>query len=98
MKRITISRAARSDLVEIWEYIASENIQAADRIRNEIITRFEMLLRFPEIGRRRDDLKRGLRSFPVKKYLVFYFVEEDGIRIARVLHGARAIESVFVSE
>ncbi|HEY3137292.1 MAG TPA: type II toxin-antitoxin system RelE/ParE family toxin [Blastocatellia bacterium] len=95
MKRVIVSRAARSDLVEIWEYIASENIEAADRVRSEIRARFEMLLKFPEIGRRRDELKKGLRSFPVERYLVFYFVTKSDIRIARVLHGARDIESIF---
>ena len=28
-------------------------------------------------------------------YLVFYFVTKSDIRIARVLHGARDIESIF---
>lgn len=95
MKRLILSRTARSDLVEIWEYIASENERAANRINREIIARFETLLRFPELGRRRDELKKGLRSFPVKKYVVFYFVIKDGVKIARVLHGAQDIDSIF---
>ena len=77
MKRLTLSRAARSDLVEISEFIASENPRAANRIHREITARFEKLLRFPELGRRRDELKKGLRSFPVKKYVVFYFIIDD---------------------
>jgi toxin ParE1/3/4 len=95
MKRLILSRAARSDLVEIWEYIASENERAANRINREITARFETLLRFPGLGRRRDELKEGLRSFPVKKYVVFYFVIENGVKIARVLHSAQDIDSVF---
>lgn len=95
MKRLILSRAARSDLIEIWEYIALENERAASRVRREIIARFDKLLRFPEMGRRRDELKKGLRSFPVKKYIVFYFIIDDGVKIARVLHGAQDIDTIF---
>lgn len=95
MKRLILSRAARSDLIEIWEYIASEDESAANRIHREIRARFETLLSFPELGRRRDELKKGLRSFPVKKYVVFYSIIKDGVKIARVLHGAQDIDSIF---
>ena len=38
----------------------------------------------------------GLYVFPVKKtYLVFYELNENGITVARVLHGKRDIPSVF---
>lgn len=67
MKRIVLSPTARSDLVKIREYIASENKRAANRIIREITARFDLLLKFPESGRRRDELKKGLRSFPIKK-------------------------------
>ena len=95
MKRLILSRAARSDLIEIWEYIAAENPSAANRVHREISERFDKLLQFPEMGRRRDELKKGLRSFPVKKYLVFYFIIKEGVKIARVLHGAQDIDSIF---
>jgi len=95
MKRLILSRTARSDLIEIWEYIASENKPAANRIIREIKARFETLHTFPELGRRRDELKKGLRSFPVKKYVVFYFVTDDFVKIDRVLHGAQDIDSIF---
>ena len=71
MKRLVLSPAARSDLKNIGEYIASENKPAATRIVREIKARFKTLLKFPEVGRRRNDLKKGLRSFPAGKYLVF---------------------------
>ena len=50
---------------------------------------------FPELGRRRDELKKGLRSFPVKKYVASYFVTDDFVKIERVLHGAQDIDSIF---
>ena len=95
MKRLLLSPSARSDLISIREYIASENKRAANRVIREIKARFTTLLRFPELGRRRDELRKGLRSFPVKKYVVFYFVTGDRVRIVRVLHGSQNIDSTF---
>lgn len=95
MKRLVLSPTARSDLIKIRQYIASENVRAANRIIREIRSRFKKLLKFPELGRRRDELGKGLRSFPVGKYLVFYFVTEDCVKISRVLHGAQDIEGIL---
>ena len=52
MKRLLVSPSARSDLVNVREYIASENKRAAARIIREIKARFKTLLEFPEMGRR----------------------------------------------
>jgi toxin ParE1/3/4 len=98
MSRLFVSPAARSDLLNIWEFLSYLSELKADRTMKEIYGRFETLLEFPESGRRRDELKKGLRSFPVGKYLVFYFIIEDGIRIARVLHSAQDIENILVDE
>ena len=95
MKRLAISPSARSDLVNIREYIAAENKRAATRIIREIETSFKTLLTFPELGRRRDQLRKGLRSFPIEKYVVFYFVTEKHVKIARVLHGSQDIDNMF---
>jgi toxin ParE1/3/4 len=47
------------------------------------------------MGRKRDDLAKGLRSFPVGKYLIFYHLVKGDIEIARVLHGSRNIDEEF---
>lgn len=47
------------------------------------------------MGRRRDELRKGLRSFPIKKYVVFYFVTGNSVEIVRVLHGAQDIDSIL---
>ena len=49
----------------------------------------------PEIGECQDDLKPGLRRFVVGNYLVFYEPIPGGMRVVRVLHGARRWEEGF---
>ncbi len=52
----------------------------------------------PMMGRARDELALGVRSFPFGRYVVFYVPLDDGIDVVRVLHGARDIDAVFNPE
>ena len=44
------------------------------------------------MGRSRDDLRPGLRSFTVGEYVIFYIIEHEDVEILRVLHGRQDIE------
>ena len=46
------------DLDEIWEYIAADNIDAADRWTGKLFDAFEALGQTPGMGHRREDLTR----------------------------------------
>ncbi len=97
MSRFQLSNQAAQDLEDIWTYIAQESEPAADALIDEIIQRFPKLAAFPDMGRKRDDLLEGLRSLPVKSYVLFYRRTQQGIEIFRILHGRRDIESEFES-
>jgi toxin ParE1/3/4 len=56
-----LSVDADLDLDEIWEYIAADNIDAADHWIEKLFGAFEALGQNPGIGHRREDLT----SFPV---------------------------------
>ena len=92
-----LSRRARRDILLIWSYIAKDNEQAADRFIDSLIQHFKLLGRNPHIGRRRDDLRAGYRSFPVGQYLVFYRVVDGDIQVMHVVRGKRDIDSLFGS-
>ena len=95
MNQYRVSDAARSDLDEIWSYIAQDNVDAADRFLRAIVSRFPKLAVMPQIGRAREELSPRLRSFPVGRYIIFYRPMENGVEIARVLHGARDFPPLF---
>jgi len=89
------SSSAENDLLEAWLYIAEDSIDAADRLLDQIDTETRTLLMQPRIGRARDELATGLRSWPTSTpYLIFYFIDVDGITIARVLHHARDVPAL----
>lgn len=95
MKNLIVSPPARADLREIWDYIAGDNLNAADALSETFYEKFELLRATPEAGRERKDLKIGLRSFPIGRYVIFYRVSEDAVEIVRVMHSARDVNSVF---
>ncbi len=86
---------AKDDLREVWLYFAQYSSDSANKIMTEFIEKFKLLGENPNIGRRHDGFVVGLRSFPHKKYVIFYFEIENGVEIYRVLHGARNIEDLF---
>ena len=95
MARIIRSKPARADLRDIWLYIAQDNMDAADRFLDRPDRAIRTLAESPKIGERQDNVKDGLRRIVVGNYLVFYESIKEGIRVVRVLHGARRWEDEF---
>jgi toxin ParE1/3/4 len=44
------------------------------------------------MGRPRDDLRPGLRSFAVGEYVIVYTIEDEDVQILYVFHSHRDIE------
>ena len=86
---------AENDLFEIWDYIADDSAARASAFVREIHQKFSTLASNPGLGRIRDDLAEGLRSFPIGRYVIFYRGIAEGIEIVRVLHGSRDMENIF---
>ncbi len=95
MKSIKVSDRAREDLDALWLDIAADNSRAADRLVHRIVNQYTKLCQFPGMGPRRDELRPGLRSWPVGNYLIFYKSTDEGIEIIRILHGARDLPTLF---
>lgn len=55
----------------------------------ELRSYFELLLKNPNLGKHRDEIKVGLLSFPYASHIIFYRIFKNHIRIVRVLHGSR---------
>ncbi len=93
--KLKFTPVARDDLESIWEYIAEENPRAATRVVQTFMQKCRMLTDNPLLGRQRDELAPGLRSFPVRNYIIFYRVADDDLEIIRILNAARNIDSLF---
>lgn len=91
-----LHRTARAelDLIDIWDYIARFNPQAADRIVGVLDAKSLALARNPYLGMARDDIAEGVRHFPVGNYLILYRALSDGIEVVRYVHGRRRLQDL----
>ncbi len=79
------------------DYLAEKvNVETAEHFLEKIDAKFKLLVKFPQIGRRRDELYPGLRSISLEDYLVFYRLVPEGIEVMRVVGGYRDLEALFV--
>lgn len=95
MPTIIRSALAEEDLMSIWRYIAEDSPAHADAFLDGLESKFHLLASSPEMGKEYLEFAPRLRGFPVKRYTIFYRIIEGGIEVARVLHGARDIPSLF---
>jgi len=95
MREPRITPRAEVDLLEVWHYFARGSESAADSFLEKILKQCRQLAEFPRMGRARENLAPNLRSFPVKKFVIFYRPTDDTAEIVRILYGARDIESIF---
>lgn len=96
MADFVYSPEARLDLLEIWEYIARDNLDAADRVEQEIKEVVSMLASQPELGHwRRDLTSKPVRFWCVYSYLIVYDPAARPLEVVRVLSGYRDIAELL---
>jgi len=98
MPKLILSEFVESELSAIWDYIAIDNLDAADRFLEAANVTFHELAHMPGMGRIRNfphARLHNLRSFRVQgfeNYLIIYHPIPAGIEVFHVVHGARDLE------
>jgi len=96
MKSFVFTPLAARDLDEIWDYLASDSIQTADRVLDTLEKLLNGLAKNPGKGHWRDDLAdRRHRFFLVYSYLIVYRPETKPMQVIRVLHASRDIQALL---
>jgi len=86
--RLEWRKTARANLLAIVNYIADDNPNAAQRVKDEIEAKVEMLPERAKIYR--PSRVPGTREMVVRSnYIVVYAENDDAITILRVLHAAQ---------
>lgn len=96
MSEFLLSPAARLDLLDIWEYIARDSVEAADRVIEKIHSEIRELARQPGLGHfRRDLADEPLRFWRVYAYLIIYRPETRPLEVVRVLSAYRNVKALL---
>ena len=81
-------KTASADLLAIVGYIADDNPDAAQELKDEIEAKVSELARFPKIYKR--GRVAGTREMVVRQnYIVVYAEDAETVSIVRVLHAAQ---------
>ena len=96
------SARASDDLVGIYHYLyQNANEAVAERFFDAAERSVNRLIKYPGVGRKRDELSPGLRAFSVHGFrdvLIFYRENPRGVFVERVIHGAQDLPELFESD
>ena len=79
---------ALADLDSIVEYIAADQPVAAAIQSDRILNAIQQLEPFPLAGRRTKQRRVRRLTVPRTNFVVFYRVQEDGVAVLQIRHGA----------
>ena len=80
MSAYVLSVDAALDLEDIWEYIAADSVDVADRLVGDLFDAFEALASTPGMGHRRGDLT-AIRSCSGLLALTWLSIELSACRL-----------------
>ncbi len=90
MDHYILSKKTQEDIDAIYEFgVLQFGEDQALNYLIELRAHFELLLKNPEIGKKRKEIKDGLYSLPYASHIIFYRILKNHLRIVRVLHGSR---------
>lgn len=90
MSPYLLTPLAGEDLLDIWEHIARDNVSAADRVVAKLTEAFELIGKFPRLGRPREDwTSHRVRFFVALDYHIVYRADTAPVTIVAIIHSAR---------
>jgi toxin ParE1/3/4 len=94
MDHYTLSKKTQEDIEAIYDFGFQKFGQ--DQAINYLIelrSYFDLLLQNPEIGKQRNEIRKGLYSFPYASHIIFYRIFRNHLRIVSILHGSRDLKN-----
>ena len=96
MRALFLKPQATLDLLEIWNRLAEENIDAAIRFNLQVESDLEALRQSPGLGHfRRDLTKMEIRFWTVFSWFIIYRFDDEQVTIVRVIHGMRNVKTIL---
>jgi len=102
---VIIDQLGLDDLAGIYKYFAEQlfiptvAVKTVKKIENEINYNLSFSPYYPLVDNKRL-AKMGFRKMVVKKYLVFFVIDEENniVTVRRIIHGARKWKRVLLEE
>lgn len=96
MTAFRLTPRALRDLDAIADYtMTTWGERQTEKYISELQERFRWLAQHPKVGRARDEIGDGYRSYPHSAHVIFYVIDGADIAIIGVPHGAMDVEAYF---
>jgi len=98
MAEVRLSAAARADLVDVRRYsLAHFGGAAADRYFRGFKRVFILLADRPLIGAAQPEFGPAVRRFTQGSHRIFYRLDGETVRVMRILHHARRVDTATLA-
>lgn len=93
--RVDYSLGVESDLEEIADYIAADNPRRAVSFIREIRAEIDRIGQGPTLYQLRPDIGADARLAVFGRYVILFWIDDDVVRIERVVQGSRLLPMLF---
>ena len=98
MVKLNWHRFAKSDLIQIYNYIYEDSVYYAVKTVNEMVMTTDNLKNFQYMGRKVPEYNLNqFRELIYKSYRIIYEVQSNKIIIHRIWHSARVLPQQLIS-
>ena len=92
--KVVFLDSAQDDLLEIYQYVAEHDVDAADHLIDRLHLATQRLARYPNSAPESDWYGPGVRKLSVGGYAIYYRVTATQVSIGRVIHGRRDLHDL----
>ncbi|WP_020185178.1 type II toxin-antitoxin system RelE/ParE family toxin [Methylopila sp. 73B] len=93
---VRFSRQANRDLEDAYLFHAERNPDQARRLLDDVISAALSLSTFPDRGSPQPNAAgRPFRRLIEKGHVIVYVVDDHGVIVLRIVHGARDLDALF---
>jgi toxin ParE1/3/4 len=91
---LVISDSARADLDSIYDHIAADSPESAERFIARLVADLHRIARLGVTGVARDHIRLGLRMHPFGRYAAYFRIDGANLKVVRIVHGDRELDLI----
>ena len=89
---LVLSARAQRDLDDLLLYTRKQwGAAKRSEYRRALHQGLSELQMFPEMGRPRDEIVKGMRSLSLERHIVYYLIRDTDLFVNRIVHASREI-------
>jgi toxin ParE1/3/4 len=98
-RAVDLTEDAQRDFRDILVYGEQQwGTAQRDRYEARLNRGLQSLARHPYLGRARNEIAAGVRSLVIQRHIILYRIEDDAIRVLRIVHASMDLRALTLDE